>query len=144
MPQIGTGVLSDSTKFPISEARCLKISNSAKRYDHSELEGDFVAKHAPAGCFEYREKVAKTLSVHFAKRIRKMLTICCIFVFFRKISFHFCEIPFYREKVAAPKMLRIPFYRNPILSGTYCNVVKELQNQPQSNPIRFHNFHVNF
>ena len=51
VPQIGPGVLSDRIKFPLSEARCLKISNSAKRYDHSKAKGDFVAKHAPAGCF---------------------------------------------------------------------------------------------
>ena len=51
VPQIGPGVLSDTIKFPLSEARCLKISNSAKRYDHSKARGDFVAKHAPAGCF---------------------------------------------------------------------------------------------
>ena len=51
VPQIDPGVMSETAKFPISEARCLKISNSAKRYDHSEVKGDFVAKHAPAGCF---------------------------------------------------------------------------------------------
>ena len=36
---------------------------------------------------------------------------------------HFCEFPFYREKVASPKLLRSPFLRIPILSRMYCSAI---------------------
>ena len=37
---------------------------------------------------------------------------------------HFCEFPFYREKVASQKLLRSPFLRIPILSRTYCRCLE--------------------